>query len=137
MSCINVLKKQKQTMIRFYLLIISLIVLFPVASFGQGMSIDRFCEIYADSAPQRIDKIIRIFQLVNRPAEQLTGNASCQSGETFILKTTCIGPHRVAILSISNPNSTEYPHSASRLFHLKTKTAGDVYLTPCQIAPAE
>ena len=108
-----------------------------MTSQAQELSIDRFCEIYADSAPQRVDKIIRIFNLEYRPAAQLTGNAKCPAGEVFSLKTACIGNYRVAILSLAHPGSQTYPAGASKLFHLYTVQAGDDFLTPCQPATTQ
>jgi hypothetical protein len=111
---------------------IFLLILFnPLPILAQGMSIDGFCEIYADTAPQRVDKIIRIFKLPQRPVEQLTGKATCQTGETFILKTTCVGLNRVAILTLSHPGSNAFPSGATRLFHLVTGNPSNETLTLC------
>ena len=115
--------------------ILSALLLSPVFCLGQGMPIDRFCEIYGDNAKERVDKIIRVFKLKYRPADQLTGMADCKTGEKFVLKTKCMGANRIAILSLSHPESKIYPSGASRLFHLKTRFQGDESLTPCQINP--
>lgn len=116
-------------------IILSTLLLSPVFCPGQGMPIDRFCEIYGDNAKERVDKIIRVFKLKYRPAEQLSGKADCKTGEKFVLKTKCMGANRIAILSLSNPEAKTYPSGASRLFHLKTRTQGDESLTPCQPTP--
>ncbi|MCG8333176.1 MAG: hypothetical protein MJE63_01570 [Proteobacteria bacterium] len=113
-------------------LITSIFLLSPIFCLGQGMPIDRFCEIYGDNAKERVDKIIRVFKLMYRPAEQLSGKADCKTGEKFVLKTRCMGANRIAILSLTHPGSNSYPSGASRLFHLKTRTSGDESLTPCQ-----
>ncbi len=118
---------------RLTLQVILFVVLIIHSEMGlaQGLSIDRFCDIYADTAPQRIDKIIRLFKLPYRSADQLNGKSFCQNGESFEIKTSCIGPNRVAILSLSHPKSQTKPSSATRLFHLYT-TTGDKSFTPCQ-----
>lgn len=113
-------------------IIASILLLSPFFCLGQGMPIDRFCEIYGDNAKERVDKIIRVFKLKYRPADQLTGKADCKTGEKFVLKTKCMGVNRIAILSLSHPESTNYPSGASRLFHLKTRTQGDESLASCQ-----
>ncbi len=114
------------------IILVAAIVIGPIMCHGQGMPIDRFCEIYADSAPKRVDKIIRVFKLIYRPAEQLSGKANCQTGEIFILKTSCMGSNQIAILSLSHPDSKSHPSGATRLFQLKTRKSGDESFTRCQ-----
>ncbi len=109
----------------------TILLLSPFFCLGQGMPIDRFCEIYGDNAKERVDKIIRVFKLKYRPADQLTGIADCKTGEKFVLKTKCMGANRIAILSLTHPGSPNKPSGASRLFHLKTRTQGDESLTSC------
>jgi hypothetical protein len=99
---------------------------------AQGISVTRFCDIYAESAPLRVEKIIHLFKLPYRPAEQLIGTSNCPGGESFYLKTACVGPHRVAILTLSNPNAKTESANATRLFHLYKTPGSDANLTPCQ-----
>lgn len=91
---------------------------------AQSLPIDRFCDIYGENASHRIDKIIRLFKLPFRPVEQLVGNTSCSNGETFTLKTSCVGDLRVGIFSLSDPTAKTPPSKATRLFHLYTSASG-------------
>ncbi len=106
-------------------------------SFGQGVSISRFCNIKGDSPTGRINSIIEVFKLSYLPAAQLTGSFKCKIGDIFTVRTSCIGPNRVGILSISNSESTVYPSGATRLFHLykKQKDKDDILTTCLATAP--
>lgn len=113
-----------------------LILLFGLLSahtslIAQEVPIDRFCDIYADSYPDRLEKIFRLFDLQYRKAEQLRGDADCPNGDVFVLRTSCVGPYKVAIFSISNQRTQKRPSSASKLFHLVTTQNGIETLTPC------
>lgn len=98
---------------------------------GQNLPMDRFCDIYGENASHRIAKIIRLFKLSLRPAEQLTGSTQCTNGETFTLKTSCVGALRVGIFSLSDPTSISPPAKASQLFHLYTLSNGSKALLLC------
>lgn len=99
---------------------------------AQEVPVDRFCDIYADSYPERLEKIFRLFDLQYRKAEQLNGDADCSNGDIFVLRTTCVGPYRVAIFSVSNQRTRKRPSSASKLFHLVTTQNGFEALIPCE-----
>ena len=101
-----------------------MIFLLPSNLMSQNLPMDRFCDIYSDSAPLRLDKIIRLFKLQFRPLEQLNGQTECSSGETFTLKTSCVGAFRVVVFSLSHPESETLPSHATRLIHLYSNQSG-------------
>lgn len=107
------------------------------SGYAQEFSMDDFCDIEGTSASLRIDKIIRWFKLSHQAVGQLTGRSKCPKGESFVIKTTCIGPYRVAIISLLKTRDEKQPLMATRLFHLYTKINGNDKLTLCQPATSE
>ncbi len=111
------------------------LTLIVFSSFGSGyaqdFSINDFCKIKGEPASQRIDKIIRWFKLPYQSADQLSGRSKCPKGESFKIKTSCVGPHRVAIISFLIKRYEKPPLKTTRLFHLYTKRSGGDKLTLC------
>ncbi len=99
---------------------------------AQDFSVIDFCSIQGTSAAQRIDKIIRWFKLPYRTAGQLRGKSKCPKGEFFKIKTSCVGLHRVAIISLSKKRYEKPSLKTTRLFHLFRKRRGGDKLTLCQ-----
>jgi len=104
----------------------------PAVSFGQGIPMERFCDIYGDTAPQRIEKIVRIFRLRYRTAEEMNGDITCPEGEVFKLTSPCIGLYRIAIFSLSNDKTQRHLSAATKLIHLYKSKNGEEELLRCQ-----
>ncbi len=92
---------------------------------------DRFCGIYGDSTTQRIEKIVRIFKLEYRTAEELIGNITCPDGEIFTLTNSCVGLNRIAILSLSNDKTQKHLSAATKLIHLYKRKSGQIEFLKC------
>ncbi len=99
---------------------------------AQGISMKHFCDIQDGSASKRIGEIIRQFNLPYLTAEQLSGSIKCKSGELFIIRTSCVGLYKVAIISLKNPNSKKQFTNATRLFHMYKKNGSNETMTLCQ-----